>query len=257
MKNTEQIKQPSILINFILNIFARIWAIWGLISFMATFLIALIPSLLSSLIPDPKGMALFIKVAKGWMTIWLNMVGCPVSSSGEHHFEKGKTYIVTCNHNALLDVPLSSPFIPGANKTIAKKTFTKIPLFGWYYTRGSVIVDRNSDASRRKSFDLMKDALDKGFHMCIYPEGTRNRTNQPLKKFYDGAFKLAVSTQHAIIPAVILNTKQALPANKFFYFIPKKLSIHFLAPIEPGNLSPDELKDKVYKVMFDYYSSHQ
>lgn len=257
MNKAEQIKQPSIFIIFFLNIFARIWAVWGLISFIGTFLIALIPSLLSSLVPDPKGMSLFIKVAKGWMTIWLNMVGCHVSSSGEYHFEKGKTYIVTCNHNALLDVPLSSPFIPGANKTIAKKTFTKIPLFGWYYTRGSVIVDRNSDASRRKSFDLMKEALDNGFHMCIYPEGTRNRTNQPLKKFYDGAFKLAVSTQHAIIPAVILNTKKALPANRFFYFIPKKLSIHFLAPIEPGNLTADELKEQVYKVMFDYYSLHQ
>ncbi len=253
----KKVKWISIFGNILVTIFARIWAFWGLISFMATFLIALIPSLLSAFVPDPKGMALFIKIAKGWMTIWLNMVGCPVSSEGEHHFKKGKTYIVVCNHNALLDVPLSSPFIPGANKTIAKKTFTKVPLFGWYYSRGSVIVDRKSDASRRKSFDLMKDALEKGFHMCIYPEGTRNRTNQPIKKFYDGAFKLAVSTQHAIIPAIILNTKKALPANRFFYFVPKKLSIHFLAPIEPGNLTSDELKEKVFKVMVDYYSLQQ
>ena len=250
-------KHPSFLVQSFLNVFARIWTFWGMISFMATFLIAIIPSLLTALFPEPKGIDLFIKVAKAWMTIWLNMVGCPVSTKGEANFKKGKTYIVTCNHNALLDIPLSSPFIPGANQTIAKKTFTRIPIFGWYYSRGSVIVDRNSDSSRRKSFDLMKAALDKGYHMCIYPEGTRNRSKLPLKKFYDGAFKLAVNTGHAIIPAVIFNNKKALRADKTFYFLPKRLHIHFLPAIEPGSMSSDELKAKVFQVMSDYYSSNE
>ena len=103
----------------------------------------------------------------------------------------------------------------------------------------------------------MKQALEIGYHMCIYPEGTRNRTDQPLKKFYDGAFKLATDTGHAIIPAVIFNTKKALPANRFFYFLPHRLSIHFLPPVDPANLSSDELKDKVHQIMSNYYVAHQ
>ena len=55
----------------------------------------------------------------------------------------------------------------------------------------------------------MKDVLKKGMHMCIYPEGTRNRSNEPLKKFYDGAFKLAVDTGTSIIPSLIFNTRKA------------------------------------------------
>jgi 1-acyl-sn-glycerol-3-phosphate acyltransferase len=102
------------------------------------------------------------------MRVWLTLVGCPVNVRGTENFEAGKTYIVTCNHNALLDVPLSSPFIPGANQTIAKKSFVKIPLFGWYYKRGSVIVDRKSDASRRKSFEGMKAALDNGMQISFF-----------------------------------------------------------------------------------------
>ena len=156
----------------------------------------------------------------------------------------------------MLDIPLSSPFIPGANQTIAKKEFTKIPLFGWYYERGSVIVDRKSDASRRKSYELMKSALAKGFHMCIYPEGTRNRTNAPLKQFYDGAFKLAADSGYAIIPAVILNTKKALPANRFFYLVPHSLSIHFLEPIQVNGQSAAVLKEIVYNRMADHYLKH-
>ncbi|HPH36959.1 MAG TPA: lysophospholipid acyltransferase family protein [Sediminibacterium sp.] len=241
---------------FLKDILARIWAFWGLISFVGTFLIILIPSLLTALIPDPKGMDYFIKLARIWMTTWLFMIGCPVTVRGKYHFKKGQTYIVTCNHNSLLDIPLSSPFIPSANQTIAKKEFTKIPLFGWYYERGSVIVDRKSDASRRKSYELMKAALAKGFHMCIYPEGTRNRTAAPLKQFYDGAFKLAADSGYAIIPAVILNTKKALPANRFFYLVPHALSIHFLEPIQVNGQSAAVLKEIVYNKMADHYLKH-
>jgi 1-acyl-sn-glycerol-3-phosphate acyltransferase len=242
--------------NSIKSVFARVWALWGFVSFVATFLVILIPSLLTALIPDPKGMGYFIQLARLWMNTWLFMIGCPVSVRGKYHFKKGQTYIVTCNHNSLLDIPLSSPFIPGANQTIAKKEFTKVPLFGWYYERGSVIVDRKSDASRRKSYELMKAALEKGFHMCIYPEGTRNRTAAPLKKFYDGAFKLAEDSGYSIIPAVILNTKKALPANRFFYLMPHALAIHFLEPIEVNGQSAAVLKELVYNKMAEHYLKH-
>ena len=237
------------------NIFARIWAVWGIISFAATFLIVFIPSMLTYLLPDPKGSVLFIKIARLWMNVWLRLVGCPVRVTGKNNFAKGKAYIVTCNHNSLMDVPLTSPFIPGVNKTIAKKSFAKIPLFGWFYSKGSVLVDRNSDASRRKSFDDMKRVLKQGMHMCIYPEGTRNRTNEPLKKFYDGAFKLAVETKTAIVPTLIFNTKKALPANKPFYFLPQKLEMHFLEPVPTDGYTVEQLKEKVFTIMKDYYTS--
>jgi 1-acyl-sn-glycerol-3-phosphate acyltransferase len=238
------------------EILSRIWALWGLVSFVATFLIIFIPSMLSYLMPDPKGQAYFIKVSKIWMTVWLHLVGCPLKVKGKEHFKKGIQYIVPCNHNSMLDIPISCPFIPGANKTIAKTSFTKVPLFGWFYRKGAVLVDRKSEVSRRKSFDEMKRVLSAGMHMSIYPEGTRNRTDEPMKKFHDGAFKLAVATNTAIIPAVIFNTKKALPVNKFFYFIPHKLAMHFLPPIPVGTQTAEQLKEKVFTVMSEYYTNN-
>ncbi len=235
------------------NIFARIWAIWGMISFIITFLIFFIPSIIAFLLPDPGGQRYFILTARIWMNIWLLLVGCPFKVRGKEHFKKGSTYIVCCNHNSLMDVPLSSPFIPGANKTIAKSSFTKVPLFGLYYTKGAVLVDRKSEASRKGSFDKMKNVLAKGIHMCIYPEGTRNRTAEPLKKFHDGAFRLATSTNTPIIPAVIFNTKKALPLDKSFYFLPHRLQMHFLPEIAVEGQTTEELREKVFAVMRDYY----
>jgi 1-acyl-sn-glycerol-3-phosphate acyltransferase len=238
------------------EIFGRIWAVWGILSFAVTFLVIFIPSMITYLIPDPKGSAVFIRIAKLWMDVWLRLVGCPVTIKGKENFAKGRSYIVTFNHNSLLDVPLSAPYVPGANKTIAKTSFAKVPLFGWFYRKGSVLVDRNSDASRRKSFEEMKNVLKKGMHMCIYPEGTRNRTNEPLKKFYDGAFKLAVETNTAIIPTLIFNTKKAVPVHKSFFFIPHKLEMHFLPPVEVSNQTVEQLKEKVAGIMKTYYTSH-
>ena len=236
-----------------LNIFARIWALWGLISFIATFLLIFLPAMVSYLIPDPMGQNYFILVSRVWMRIWLTLIGCPVGITGRKNFATGRNYIVLFNHNAFLDVPLSAPFVPGANKTIAKSSFTKVPLFGWFYSKGSVLVNRKDDKSRSKSFEAMKQVLGNGMHMCIYPEGTRNRTDQPLKEFYDGAFKLAVATGKEIIPCLIIGTRKAMPIKRSFYLLPVWLKMHFLAPIPSTGTTVDELKRKTFDIMWEEY----
>ena len=235
------------------DILGRIWAFWGLLTFIATFLIIFLPSMVSYLIPGPKGQNFFIVVSKIWMWTWLRLIGCPVKIKGLENFIKGKNYVVTFNHNALLDIPLSAPFIPGGNKTIAKTSFAKVPIFGWFYKRGSILVDRDNNRSRLKSFEDMKMVLRQGLHMCIYPEGTRNRTNQPIKQFFDGAFKLAIDTGKDVVPCLIFGTKAAMPVHKTFYLKPTKLQMHFLPAVTPDGMKAPAFKEKVFKIMLDYY----
>jgi len=236
-----------------LDLFARIWACWGLVSFIATFLLIFIPSMIAYFIPDPAGQRYFIFVSRIWMRIWLPLVGCPVSIKGRENFVKGRHYIVLFNHNAFLDVPLSAPFVPGANKTIAKSSFARVPLFGLFYSKGSILVNRKDEKSRSKSFEAMKQVLGNGMHMCIYPEGTRNRTGRPLKEFYDGAFKLAVATKKEIIPCIITGTRKAMPINRSFYLLPVRLKMQFLEPIPSVDVGVEELKKKTFDLMWDNY----
>jgi 1-acyl-sn-glycerol-3-phosphate acyltransferase len=235
------------------TIFGRIWALWGLITFLITFLIIFLPSMISNLMDDPKGQKYFIAVSKIWMNVWLFLVGCPVKVSGKENFKPGTAYIVVFNHNALLDVPLSAPYVPGANKTIAKASFARIPLFGSFYKKGSVLVDRKNEKSRSKSFEAMKKVLAMGMHMCIYPEGARNRSADPIKPFYDGAFRLAVAAKKDIIPCVIIGTKKAMPINKKFFMLPVRLKMHFLPPVSSSDLTVQDLKEKVFRGMLKYY----
>ena len=234
------------------NIFARIWAFWGLVSFVVTFLIIFLPSMVSYLIKDPAGQRYFIFISRIWMNIWLPLIGCPLKVKGNENFKPNENYIVVFNHNTLLDVPLSAPFVPGGNKTIAKSSFAKVPVFGFFYKRGAILVNRKDERSRVKSYEEMKNVLAKGLHMCIYPEGTRNRTSEPLKAFYDGAFKLAAETGKEIIPCIITGTREAMPVHKFFYLLPNRLQMEFLPAMASENIPVKELKEKVFNKMLEH-----
>jgi len=241
--------------NIVWNILGRIWAVWVILVFVSTMLLFLLPFLLFSYSQkDPKRARRFVSMSRVWMAVFLPLAGSPLRVKGKEKFAKGQTYIVVCNHNALLDVPVTTPGIPGGNKTIAKIEMAKVPIFGMMYRAGSVLVDRKNENSRRESFTKMKEALDMGLHMCIYPEGTRNKTSEPLKAFHDGAFRLALNTGKPIIPAIIFNSRKVMPADKTFYFRPYPLAMHFLDPVTalPGE-SVESLKQRVFVVMRDYY----
>ncbi len=239
------------------NILGRVFATWGIIVFLLSMLLFYIPILVTGLWKEPRRTTLFIRVSRVWMKVFFTLVGVRRIFKGRENLEKGRNYVVVCNHNTYMDVPLSSPGIPGVgNKTIAKAEMARIPLFGLIYKRGSVLVDRKSEESRKASYLQMKEVLQMGLHMCIYPEGTRNKTALPLQKFHDGAFRLAVDSGHAVLPALIFYSKKVFPPDKKFYLWPHRMEMHFLPPVYPGTLSTTELKDKVFVIMHDYYTRY-
>jgi len=239
------------------NILARIIALWATILFIGTMLIVFIPMLIIGLWPEPNRTRLFHRISQVWMAIFLTLTGVWIARKGKKHFKKGEQYVVICNHNTLMDVPVTTPWIPVANKSIAKIEMSRIPLFGIIYKRGAVLVDRKSDESRKASYNKMKEVLNIGLNMCVYPEGTRNKTKEPLQPFHSGAFRLAVDTGHAIIPAVLFNTKKILPNDKTFYYWPGKIEMHFLEPVPIDSMTADQLKEKLFTLMKEYYVQHR
>jgi 1-acyl-sn-glycerol-3-phosphate acyltransferase len=236
------------------NIIARVLAFWALLVFASTLLVILIPVWLISLQPEPKRTQLIYRIFQIWMKVFFVLIGVRRNYKGYENFRKGENYVVICNHNSFMDVPLSSPGIPGPNKTIAKAEMARIPLFGTVYKSGSVLVDRKNEQSRKLSYSKMKAVMDMGLHMCIYPEGTRNKTKEPLQRFHDGAFRLAIETGKFIIPAVIFNTNRVLPRSKGFYFWPHKVEMHFLPPISPDGMTIESLKQKSFETIGNYYT---
>ncbi len=243
--------------NFTKEILGRIFAIWASLIFIVSMLPVALAMWIIGLVNEPKRTEIFQKISRAWMSFFFLVIGCNLRIKGKENFENGTNYIIICNHNSLMDVPVATPFIPGPNKTIAKIEMAKIPLFGLIYKRGSILVDRKNKDSRRDSFKKMKDVLTMGMHMCIYPEGTRNKTGEPLKTFHDGAFKLAVETRKSLLPAIMFNTNKVLPTGKTFFFWPSRMEIHFLQPYAVKNADTFEgLKEAMFLLMSEYYTKH-
>jgi 1-acyl-sn-glycerol-3-phosphate acyltransferase len=243
--------------NLLKEIFARIWALWALLFFISTMFIAYLFYIPCHFLKEPQKANWHRSVSRVWMWVFLHAIGCPLKVKGVENFKGISNCIIVCNHNSLMDVPVTTPFMPRANKTIAKKSFSIFPVFGWIYSFGSVLVDRKNDSSRRKSYEDMKRVLNLGLDMVIYPEGTRNRSYEPLKKFYDGAFRLATDTKKPIIPTLVFNSKKVLPSTKAFFMLPHTLEMHFLPAVESTNCTAQQLKEKIFKQMWDYYKAHE
>ena len=238
--------------NFVKNIAGRVAAFWALLVFVISMFVFVIPVALSDLWPQSKRPKVAHIFYCGWMKVFFTLSGVRRVYKGRENFKQGQNYVVICNHRSLMDPPLSTPAIPGPNKTIAKIEMAKIPVFGIIYKSGAVLVDRKSDEGRRQAYTKMKEVLAAGLHMCIYPEGTRNKTKAPLTRFHDGAFRLALDAKKPIIPSLIFYTENVLP-RKTFFFWPTKVEMHFLPAIEVEGKTAHQLKEEAFEKMKAYY----
>ena len=242
------------------NILGALFMIYALVVFAITMLVVYIPIWIISLLQEPARARALHRVFRVWMGVYMPLVFCPVSRKGKQNFKKGQQYVVVINHNSLADIPVSSPWIPGPNKTLAKIEMAKTPLFGMIYKTGSILLDRKKEESRRDSFSKMNETLNMGIHLCLYPEGTRNKTDKPLQPFFDGAFVTAIRTQTPIMPGIIFNTGKILPHGKKFWARPCPIRIHFLEPTPTAGLSLSDLpalKERVHLQMETYYVANK
>lgn len=238
----------------------HVYFFYGILLFVLTMLVIVIPVWLLRLLPEPMASYALHPVFKAWMSVFLPLAGCPVFRKGKKNFKKGTNYVVVLNHNSLIDIPVSSPWIPGPNKTLAKAEMARIPLFSVIYRAGSILVDRKQNSSRRESYIKMQQMLEKGLHLCLYPEGTRNKTDKPLQPFYDGAFTVAIKAQKDIIPGLLFNTRDIYRSGDKYNARPRPIHIHFLEPVSTKGLTLEDataLKEKVYHIMETYYLTHK
>ncbi|HOX83323.1 MAG TPA: 1-acylglycerol-3-phosphate O-acyltransferase [Chryseolinea sp.] len=146
-----------------------------------------------------------------WSWIFSKLTFIRYEFYGQENFKKGKAYIYVSNHTSFLDLPGIRMIIPGEFKPMAKKELLKIPLFGWIARGATVIVDRSSGESKKKSLDKLKEFLLHGTSILLFAEGTQNRTKEILQPFKDGAFRLAIDTQEPILPMVVIGAGKLMP----------------------------------------------
>jgi 1-acyl-sn-glycerol-3-phosphate acyltransferase len=170
---------------------------------------------------------------------------------GRENFKKGKSYIYVSNHTSFLDIPGLRLLIPGQFRPLAKKELLKIPVFGWIAKAATVIVDRSSQQSRKKSMDRLRQILHDGLSILIFVEGTQNRSTEPLQPFHDGAFRIAIDTQEPLLPMVVIGAGKLMPPSTV-NVLPGTIRIYVGEEIPTAGLTHSDipkLKQQTFDIM--------
>jgi len=222
------------------NIAILFYRIWFYI-LMFVYIIFFLPILIVSIIKE-EWYPLFFKMARGWSTFILFGMGFIPVIKREVKYEKGQSYMFVANHTSMVDIMLmlyvsKSPFV-----FVGKKELSKIPLFGFFYKRTCILVDRKDVKSRRAVFNTAQRKLNLGYSVCIFPEGgVPGDESIVLDEFKDGAFRLAIEHQLPIAPMTFLDNKR-LFSYTFFSGGPGKMRVKVHELISTSSYSLSDKK---------------
>jgi 1-acyl-sn-glycerol-3-phosphate acyltransferase len=174
-----------------------------------------------------------------WSRLWLRLVGMKVGIEGA--LPKGTKYVVIANHVSYLDPIAIYDVLPFYFRPLAKHDLAQIPILGSVYAQIAILVDRSSAHTRATSMLQMQHLLQNECSIFIYPEGTFNETSAPLHHFYDGAFKLAIETQTAILPIIFPDTRARWHYEAWWKLWPGRNRAYVMAPIEVQGMTKADI----------------
>ena len=228
------------------SLFRGIWAIYTYIIIAFIVIISSIIVFSSSLIFGRKSIKfnLFLCLHISSPSILL-FTGIILKTYGRENIKPNQGYVLISNHSSYMDIFANPTSVPLHHlfTYLAKAELGKTPFFGVIARNLAVLVNRKSMESRKKSFTYMKSVLNEGISVFLYPEGTRNKTNDPLLPFFDGAFKLAKDMNVPLIICTLVNMKKRNNINKILDMCPGRLYCYIEEPIDVNNYSIEELKE--------------
>lgn len=195
---------------------------------------------------------LIIHILRVWSAVWFRLVGIRHRNIYRHRPDPARQYIFVLNHISYLDAAIAVESIRQPFRALGRHDLKRIPVFGWIYRAFVIMVDRGNKEDRARSLVDLRRALDHGISILIFPEGTFNETDQPLKSFYNGAFRIAIETQTPILPVVLLDAWDRMHHRSFLTLTPGPSRSVFLGPVPVEGLTMDDqetLKQRVFSIM--------
>ena len=229
--------------------FRLLWRVWFYISIFIA--IALVFPFITLFSLKPEWYKYFFRFERIWAYIVTILTGFIPVVKNRNYIQKNKHYIITANHTSMMDIMMTLIAVPNTFLFIGKKELARYPIFGYYYRKTNILVDRKSLQSKRNVYWRAAEKIAKGYSVCIYPEGGVPDESVELAPFKMGAFKLAVESATDILPISFPVTKKHFPYNIFKGY-PGVLTAIIHPPVEVSKLryvTEEELSDKVYDII--------
>ena len=236
----------------IIKIIVRsIWRVWFYVV-GGSIIIILLPVLMI-LTSHERFYPTFYKLARWWAKVIIFLMGFKVKVEGNQKFKKGKSYMFSANHTSMIDAFLMLAVVKNPIVFVGKQELVKLPIFGFFYKRTCILVDRSNSESRKNVYESAQRKLKRGFSVCIFPEGlVPSDESIVLSEFKNGVFSLSIEHQIPIVPMIFYDCKK-----RFSYTInsgsPGTLRVKILEAIETKGLTLDDkdmIREKMFKIIY-------
>ena len=164
-----------------------------------------------------------------------------------------RQYIIMMNHTSFADVFIGTQPLRCKYTALLAAWNFKIPLWGTMLRSFKAIPIYRRD--KHKAIQAIHTAEDKikesGYHVVIFPEGTRTIDGK-LQKFKKGGFHMAINSNTPILPMIVKGGFRYKPKTRW-YIKPSILSIEVGEPIDTSKYSIESLN----QLMDDTYLEFQ
>lgn len=214
--------------------------------FVGLFLVLSIPILivewiLSKVKPEARTKSSWL-IIKWAFRACLKVSGTTYTVIGAENVPLDTACLYVGNHRSYFDILLTQIQTPRPTGYVAKVEMLRYPLLlNWMKNIHCTFLDRKDLKKGMKTILENIELLKNGISVCVFPEGTRNKTSELLLPFHDGSLKMAEKSGCPIVPVTLVNTNCIFEDH-----MPKIAKTHVIIeygkPIYPNELSKEEKK---------------
>ncbi len=191
------------------------WLVFMPLVALLTLLFSALTALFATLV-NARFAGRYFAVTWARLLAWLTPMRVRVE--GAEHAERGRTYVVVCNHQSQYDILLVYGWLDLDLKWVMKQELRKIPGIGFGCEKaGHIFVDRKNPRKARQAVSAALERLGDGVGILFFAEGTRSLDGR-LLPFKKGAFRLAIEQQLPVLPVTLIGTRDILPAKTLRLF---------------------------------------
>ncbi len=137
----------------------------------------------------------------------LRITGVKIIVHGEENVPRDTAVLYVANHRSFFDILITYVRVPRPTGYVSKKEMNKWPLLNiWMQYLHCLFLDRENIKEGMKTIMTAIEKVKSGISICIFPEGTRNKTSDSFLPFHDGSFKIAEKGNVPVLPISIVNS---------------------------------------------------
>tara|TARA_R110001599_G_scaffold3530_9_gene19439 strand:- start:1487 stop:2257 length:771 start_codon:yes stop_codon:yes gene_type:complete len=240
---------------FFKNSLRALWRVWFYV-FFGLSLVIMMPFLFVLTFNENQYPFLY-KIIRAFSKTLIFVMGFRLKKQIEEPLDATQSYMFCPNHTSMLDPFILVSMVKKPIVFVGKAELKKIPIFGFFYKRICILVDRSCQNSRKEVYFCAKRRLKNGTSVAIFPEGLVPTEDVILSPFKNGAFSLAIEHQIPIVPATYFDCKRFFSWT-YFKGRPGTIRIKQHKPIYTKGLdkkSLKEIKQQTFTILFNELSN--